>query len=72
MCLSASRGNDIEISLEDFKRAKKLLERTEKKMDKAFKGIGKSNIAEVTDRVLTVIIAKKKIKRSEVLRFLYG
>jgi len=72
MCLSASRGNDIEVSLEDFKRAKELLERTEKKMAKAFKGMGKSNIAEITDKVLTVVMAKKKIKRSEILRFLYG
>lgn len=72
MCLSASRGNEIEINLEDFERARSLLERAEKKMPLAFKGMGKSNIAELTDKVLTVIMAKKEIKRSEVLRFLYG
>ena len=72
MCLSASRTNDIEINLEDFDRAKKLLERAEKKMIKAFKGMGKSDIAEVTDKVLEIIMAKKEVKRSEILRFLYG
>ena len=72
MCLSASRGNEIEINLEDFERARSLLERTEKKMSKAFKGMGKSQIAEVTDKVLTIIMAKKEVKRSEVLRLLYG
>jgi len=72
MCLSASRSNDIEINLEDFLRAKNLLERTEKKMAKAFSGMGKSNIAEVTDKMLNIIMAKKEVKRSEILRLLYG
>jgi len=72
MCLSASRSNEVNINLKDFERAKELLERTEKKMSKAFKGMGKSQIAEMTDKVLTVIMARKKIKRSEVLRYLYG
>lgn len=72
MCFSASRGNEIKIILKDFLRAKDLLERTEKKMAKAFKGMGKSQIAELTDKVLTVIMAKKEVKRSEILKFLYG
>lgn len=72
MCLSASRDNEIEINLKDFERARDLLEKTEKKMTKAFKGMGKSNISELTDKVLSIIMAKGKIKRSEVLRFLYG
>lgn len=72
MCFSASRGNEIEINLSDFERAKQILERTEKKMSKAFKGMGKSNISEATDRILTFIMIKKEVKRSEVLKFLYG
>ncbi|KKL78974.1 hypothetical protein LCGC14_2019490, partial [marine sediment metagenome] len=35
-------------------------------------GMGKSDIAEVTDKVLEIIMAKKEVKRSEILRFLYG
>ena len=72
MCLSAARDNEVEINLQDFERAKVLLERTEKKMASAFKGMGKSNIAELTDKVLTIIKAKKIVKRSEILKFLYG
>ncbi len=72
MCLSASKDNETDITLEDFLGAKDLLEKTEKRMAKAFKGMGKSPISELVDKVLTIVIAKKKIKRSEVLRFLYG
>lgn len=72
MCFSASRGEDLQIELKDFMRAKEVLERTEKKMAKTFRGMGKSNIAEITDRVLQVIINKGEVKRSEILRFLYG
>ncbi len=72
MCLSAARNNEMEIKLEDFEKARDLLERTEKRMATAFKGMGRSNIAELTDKVLTIIKAKKAVKRSEVLKFLYG
>jgi len=34
--------------------------------------MGKSNIAEVTDKMLNIIMAKKEVKRSEILRLLYG
>ena len=72
MCLSASKDNEVEITLDDFERARELLEKTEKKMPKAFKGMGKSNISEILDKVLSFIISKHKVKRSEVLNFLYG
>ncbi len=72
MCFSASRNNEIEITLGDFEKARRILEKAERNMSKVFKGMGKSKIAELMDKVLSVVKSKKQIKRSEVLRFLYG
>lgn len=72
MCLSASRGSDLLINDEDFNRALKLLEVTEKKMSRAFRGIGRSDLADITDKVLTFIAMKGKVTRSQTLRALYG
>ncbi len=71
MCLSASRGEDYIIHVEDFKRAQRLLETTEKKMPKAFSGLGKSKFADQLDTVTQYIVHNhmhgRKSLRSEVL-----
>lgn len=67
MALSASRSADMVITEEDFNRAKKLLEVTEKKMPRAFRAVGKAKFAELTDMVLNYIIRRKRVKRSEIL-----
>ncbi len=72
MCLSASRGEDLLINARDFRRALNLLELAESKMAMAFKGMGISDIAEVTDKFLTYMIARQECKRSEVVRYMYG
>lgn len=72
MCLSASRDDSKIITAEDFKRALEILETNEKKMLKIFSGIGKSDIAEALNNALSIIIKRKEIKRSEVMRLLYG
>lgn len=72
MALSASRSSSLVVDLDDFNRAKRLLEDTEEKMIKIFSGIGASNIAEAMNAVLSIIEARRQIKRSEIMRMLYG
>lgn len=71
MILSASRGSDLLIKEEDFTRANRLLETTEKKMPKAFSGLGKSKFAEQLNIVLSYVMhnhtIQRKSYRSEVL-----
>ena len=72
MCISASRGDSLIVDKGDFLRAKQILEENEKKMTKIFSGIGKSDIAEAMNSVLNIIIARTEIRRSEVMKLLYG
>ncbi len=59
MIFSAARSDDMIISAAIFKSALALLSETEKIMPKAFRGVGKSDIADVTDRVVEYIKVKK-------------
>ncbi len=72
MCLSASRGGDMVVSGEDFERSQILLEDAETSMAMAFRGMGDSDIAKVTDKFMTFLMARKTCKRSEMIRHLYG
>ncbi len=71
MALSASRGNDLLITGEDFQRAVKLLEATEKKMPRAFAGLGRARFSDLTEAVLNYIMSRKTCRRSEILRKFY-
>ncbi len=72
MALSASRGDDMIVTLKDFNRGVAILEATEKKMSRAFGGLGKARFADITNSVLNYIMARKKIMRSELLRRFRG
>lgn len=72
MALSASRGDDMIVTLEDFNRGVAILEATEKKMSRVFGGLGKARFADITNAVLNYIMARKKIRRSELLRRFRG
>ena len=72
MALSASRGDDMIVTLKDFNRGVAILEATEKKMSRAFGGLGKARFADITNAVLNYIMARKKVRRSEVLRRFMG
>lgn len=52
---SASRGDDLKISKEDFFRAKHLLEEAELNMGKTFGGLGKSRTSEESNVVINYI-----------------
>ncbi len=71
MALSASRGDSMIMELEDFERARTLLLAVEKKMPRAFSGLGRSKFADITDSVRRFIQFKKKTTRQEILRNFY-
>jgi len=71
MIMSASRGMDRIITLEDIKRAEKTLLAVEGKMYKTFGGLGRSQYSEVTDKVIKLVQQKKSVKRSYILRTMY-
>lgn len=71
MALSASRGDDLVISENDFARAVGLMNAVEKKMPRVFIGLGKARFAEATETVLIYIQAQGEVNRNEVLRRFY-
>jgi hypothetical protein len=52
---SASRGDDLKISGDDFRRALHLLTEVEKNMPKTFGGLGKSKMSDQSDAVINFI-----------------
>lgn len=64
MLFSASRGDDLTISGQDFDRALGVLKTTEIKMSKTFGGLGTAPYSQVTERVLQLIRQRKSITRS--------
>lgn len=71
MAISASRGDDLVITLEDFERALGLLTRAEKKMTKAFGGLGESRFAAAMDALLQALMGYGSLRRSAFLRSTY-
>ncbi len=71
MCMSASRENSRIVTLGDFERAVSVLKAAELKMSQAFAGVGSSQYAQVTERILAYIRRHRTIKRSVVLRRFY-
>lgn len=69
--LSASRDSNKLITLGDFDKALTILERTEKKMAYTFSGVGKSDDAEMMQRVMTSVAASKEIDFSILLQRFY-
>lgn len=71
MVMSASRGDSMIITQQDFKRSLALIEAAEKKMPTAFKGMGKARFSEATTDVLRYIMHRGKVRRSEVLQHFF-
>jgi hypothetical protein len=71
MVISASRSSDKVITREDFETALNLLEQTEVRMQETFSGVGFSDIASITARVLKYIEDRGEVKLSEVMTTFY-
>lgn len=55
MLFSASRGDDLVISIEDFKRARETLEKAEVKMGRTFGGLGQARYSNITEKIIEYI-----------------
>lgn len=71
MIMSAARGCDYMINAADFRRAKTLLEVTEKRMSSVFDGIGSARYVRETDTILNYIRSKGSCTKADVLRQYY-
>lgn len=68
---SASRGDDLKITVDDFHRAMKLLLSAEKNMPKTFGGLGKSKTSEPTDQIISYIKKVGTTTRKLLLQHFY-
>lgn len=68
MAISISRSDSLIITENDFNRGISILTAAERKMTRAFEGVGRSPISELTSAVLRHIMKHKKYKRSEILK----
>lgn len=71
MICSASRTSDMEITKGDFDKALGILLLTEKKMPYTFSGVGKSNNADIMQRVIAVLETKVEIEFIELMTQFY-
>lgn len=67
MIFSASRGDDMMITPDDFRRALSVLTAVEVKMPKVFSGLGTSRYSQITEKILTFLSTRTKVSRSELL-----
>jgi hypothetical protein len=69
--VTASRGNELKVTEKDLFRAVSILEDAERRMERTFFGIGKSKLADVTDKVLTYLASNRRISMSALLHVFY-
>lgn len=71
MLMSASRGDSMEITQEDFQRSLSLLKMTEAKMHKTFGGLGTAPHSDIGEKVMTYIRTLGITTRSQLLTKFY-
>lgn len=67
MIVAASRSSKMIIFPRDFDRARRLLERTERKMVYTFRGMGRSDTAGLLQQLMSVIASMGRITKQELL-----
>lgn len=68
MVLSVSRNNDMILTVDDFERAKIILESAEKKMPYVFMGTGSNPLARVQLQIMKTIAERKAINLATLMR----
>jgi hypothetical protein len=71
MCMSAARGDDMIINKDDFRKAYDAIMIVADNVTKVFRGVGESEMAIVTDKVLRFLESKGMANRQEILRSLW-
>jgi len=67
MLMSASRTDSMLVELQDFKRAVRIIERTEIKMPSTFSGMGKLPYADVLEKVMTEVGLRGEVPLDELI-----
>jgi len=55
MLMSVSRGDSLELDLQDFDRGVRILKATELKMHRTFGGLGQAKYSDATEKILNYI-----------------
>lgn len=71
MAVNVSRTDDMKLLQEDAVRAISILEKTEKNMPMAFRGMGKATNAEVMNRLMLMIQSKRKVSMRELMQLFW-
>jgi len=71
MICSAARTSKLELNKADFDKALGIITLTEKKMPYTFSGVGKSNTADVMQRVIAVLEIKKEMEFLDLMNQFY-
>ena len=71
MVMSASRGDDMTLTVGDLERALMVLEDAEKRMPLVFKGRGRLRDSEVIEDILFLLRKKKRISISDLMERFY-
>jgi hypothetical protein len=71
MCISASEGSSMQISLAHFDRALALMENAEQRMPKVFSSIGSATYVKQTTEVMEFIRVHGTVSKGEVMRQFY-
>lgn len=71
MCVSAGRGNSLEISISDIKTALGMLQDIEKRLPGTFAAVGRSSNSAAMAAVSKMIMTRKEVLRSSLLGELY-
>jgi hypothetical protein len=68
MILSVSESDDLVIKLHHISESIRLINKVFASLDVTFRGVGESNLADATDRIMKFIEKKHQCSRSEILR----
>jgi hypothetical protein len=71
MCMSASRGDDLVINEQDFKRAHDAVKNVMLNVPKVFRGVGESDLVVAADKVLRYLELKGFASRQELMKHLW-
>ena len=71
ICMSASRGDDMIINKEDFRKAYDAIMTVANNVPKVFRGVGESEFAVVTDKLLRFLEAKGFANKQEITKALW-
>ena len=71
MCMSASRGDDLIITKEDFRKSYDAVMTVANNVPRVFRGVGESEFAVVTDKLLRFLEAKGFANKQEITKAMW-